>query len=184
MNLLDFVQNIPGVKTDKYDLGYFTEVYDRLLTPRKESCKLLLEIGIHTGLSLLLWKEYFLNATIHGIDIFECGTVEHTGRIVPHYDDAYTIDCVKKFQSESFDIVIDDGPHTFESQSFFCKNYLDLVKPGGVMILEDILDKNYISHYIDLIGKKHNIIIFDMYNKGLPSSLWNKELNVLVIEKN
>ena len=38
----------------------------------------------------------------------------------------------------SLDIVIDDGPHTIESQIYFAANYSDLVKTGGLLIVEDI----------------------------------------------
>lgn len=37
-----------------------------------------------------------------------------------------------------FDIIIDDGPHSLESQIFFLENYLDKVKPNGLLIIEDI----------------------------------------------
>ena len=54
--------------------------------------------------------------------------------------DGYTIETIDMLKATygSFDIVIDDGPHTIESQVYFASNYSNLVKAGGLLIVEDI----------------------------------------------
>ena len=37
-----------------------------------------------------------------------------------------------------FDLVLDDGPHSLESQIFFVKHYSKLLKDDGILIVEDI----------------------------------------------
>ena len=64
-------ETYPG--TDKYDLGYIHEFYDRLFTPKKESAQSVLEIGVNEGNSILLWKNFFANAKVTGIDTHPVG---------------------------------------------------------------------------------------------------------------
>ena len=54
--------------------------------------------------------------------------------------DGYKPETVEMLRNKygSLDIVIDDGPHTIESQIYFAANYSDLVKTGGLLIVEDI----------------------------------------------
>lgn len=186
MNLLNFVENIPGEKPDKYDLGYVKEIYNDIFTPRKDSCKKILEIGIQYGLSLLLWEKYFLNADIYGIDVEYCHHVTNSTRIHPYFKDAYRKDSVEMFEPNTFDIVIDDGPHTLESMIFFCKNYFHLVKPGGVFVIEDIIDINWTPILINFFGKKHSVQVYHMAGKCLNDDLnhkWKNGLDVIVVEK-
>ena len=42
------------------------------------------------------------------------------------------------FVPESMDIIIEDGPHTLDSQQDFLVKLFPLVKPGGYYIIEDV----------------------------------------------
>jgi hypothetical protein len=73
----------------------------------------------------------------------------------PQYD-AYkqsTIDFLKE-KEEGFDIIIDDGPHTWESQEYFLRNYDQLLNSGGVLVCEDIHD------YHNLLHLKHELSLY------------------------
>ena len=64
-------------KTDKaMDWHGFTELYEHIFYPLKNSPIRIFEIGIKKGGSLILWRDYFPNATVFGIDI-GAATVEH-----------------------------------------------------------------------------------------------------------
>jgi predicted O-methyltransferase YrrM len=57
-----------------------------------------------------------------------------------HTMDAYeesTVSFLSK-NYEGFDIIIDDGPHTWESQRFFFENYYKLLNDGGLLVCEDV----------------------------------------------
>jgi len=41
-----------------------------------------------------------------------------------------------------FDVIIDDGPHSWESQVWFFKNYDTLLNDGGVLVCEDIWERH------------------------------------------
>lgn len=116
----------------------------------------LLEIGIETGGSLKLWKEYFINSkSIIGLDILD-DKIDPKYKNIPgvtlHFCDAYN-----KNNSNTlgkFDIIIDDGPHTLDSQLDFVKIYLPKLKKDGLFIIEDI---QHINHFDVLIEKAKQV---------------------------
>lgn len=74
----------------------------------------------------------------------------------PEYD-AYTNDMINLIESKEgkFDIIIDDGPHTWPTQDWFFRNYYNLLNDGGVLMCEDIHEFNrnnlaYIKHQLNL----------------------------------
>ena len=61
-------------KTDKNTTHSYLPLYNQLLLKKKDIAKNILEIGIgdfgeKNGGSIKLWKDYFTNATIYGLDI-------------------------------------------------------------------------------------------------------------------
>lgn len=181
-----YVEN--GNQTDKYDLGYISEFYDPLFSPIQNEVKKVLEIGIYDGDSVILWSDFFKNAEIHCVDIAQRSDLSSHSRIFPVYTNAYDPNFVAKFEKESFDIVIDDGPHTYESMVFFLNHYLSLVKSGGLLILEDIIDRAWTPHLLKIIEGRDDISIevHDMRLKQKVSHLyerWKNGLDVIVVRK-
>ena len=69
---------------DALELGY-TQHYDQLLSDVTNDFTKVLEIGVETGRSHRMWLEYFPNATIYGMDVFDesdrSGYVEEFNRL-------------------------------------------------------------------------------------------------------
>jgi hypothetical protein len=73
---------------------------------------------------------------------------------------------VKKLAPGGIDFIIDDGPHTLESQCKFLSLYLPLLAEGGMAVIEDVqstdwfatleqhVSKSYAFETIDLRGIK------------------------------
>lgn len=119
-----------------------------------------LEVGVLRGASICLWNEYFNEPNIIGLDIVdhtyenpEYETLKNTfynTKIV--YRDAYskqTADCF-----DLFDIILDDGSHTLQDQIKFIQLYSNKLKEGGVLIIEDIQQYEYINFFIDALDKE------------------------------
>jgi trans-aconitate methyltransferase len=175
--------------TDKFDLGYVDTFYNELFMPLRDKVTNLLEIGIHYGESLLLWRDYFPNAVIHGVDVHEyTPSLRQEERLNLQYTNAYTKEFTNTLSDEFFDIIIDDGPHTFESMVFFLQHYMNKLKPGGILVLEDIINKNWTPHLIDIVNTNYTnyITIFDMRNR-IPDPVlnekWKTGLDVIVLQK-
>ena len=66
-SLVDMCEKFP---TDKCAQGHnFIETYEKLFSPLRDSMERFFEIGILNGVSHLMWREYFKNEEIFGIDI-------------------------------------------------------------------------------------------------------------------
>jgi hypothetical protein len=186
MSLLQFVEEYP-VRTDKYPLGYIHHFYDQFLTPKKESAQKILEIGIYRGQSIILWRDYFSNATVYGLDLNICDFLWGKERVQQIITDAYANDFIDLLQDNYFDIIIDDGPHTYASMEIFLTKYFDKLKSGGVMVLEDIINPNWTPKLLELIDKSLcNVTVVNMAGKQLDQELndrWINGLDVIIIEK-
>ena len=132
-----------------YSHNYYLE-YARQFQHKRNTALKVLEIGVNTGHSLLLWQKYFTNATIYGIDIDL--TISHNGitskeflkdekRIKLFEFDACKKENVDKFLKENggdFDIIIEDGSHLGHHQILSTLLYMPLLKEDGIMVIEDI----------------------------------------------
>ena len=77
MSLKELVDNS---LTDKEKSHGYLDLYEKLLCNKKISAKNILEVGIgdfnlKNGGSIKLWYDYFVNATIYGIDILSIDRV-------------------------------------------------------------------------------------------------------------
>lgn len=141
--------------TDKNTTHSYLDLYENLLCRIKTSAKNILEIGIgdfkeKNGGSLMMWRDYFLHAKIYGVDILEKERVLDEllddDRIILHtktdgYDKSFVDEKLKDIK---FDFLIDDGPHTLNSQIKFIELYSNLITDDGILIIEDVQN---ISHF-------------------------------------
>jgi len=125
-----------GVKyrTQKVQHG-FLEIYERYFHDLKNVR--LLEIGVAEGASMKMWQEYFSNGYIYGVDkILNFKTnLENVFLSEGDICDKSTID---KLGNLVFDIIIDDGSHIASEQLKAFDNLWDLLRPGGLYIVEDL----------------------------------------------
>ncbi len=130
-----------GTETDKGSSGHhYTELYDIFFLPLKNKAAKILEIGIGSGDSLKIWRDYFPKATIYGIDI-----VPKTGLDSSRIK-TFVADQSNRLQLESFigkfggffDIIIDDGGHHMNHQQISLGFLFKYLKPGGYYIIEDL----------------------------------------------
>tara|TARA_R110000868_G_scaffold63957_4_gene192541 strand:- start:4717 stop:5322 length:606 start_codon:yes stop_codon:yes gene_type:complete len=138
--------------TDKNSYhSYIENFYEKEFETYKESKIDLLEIGIETGGSLKLWKEYFLSSnSIVGLDISDekiDQRYKNIDGVTMYFDDAYDKNVSDTF--DKFDIIIDDGPHTLESQLKSIELYLPKLKDGGLFIIEDVQSIEWFDSLID-----------------------------------
>ena len=62
-------QIVDNTRTDKNTTHSYLPLYGSLFKDKKETTQNILEIGIQNGGSIKLWRDYFINATIYGLDI-------------------------------------------------------------------------------------------------------------------
>jgi SAM-dependent methyltransferase len=129
--------------TDKgFPKDYLDNVYQPLVGSRRSDDFDVLEIGIRSGASLMLWHEFFTRGRIVGIDnqsdISGARNEWTSGsRMEIVAGDAYCQDTLHLVKGD-FDLIIDDGPHSPESQRWALKNWAMRLKPDGCLVIEDI----------------------------------------------
>lgn len=137
---------------DQYncDKGSLRHRYDRLYEPSLSHLHdkefNMLEIGVFKGNSIEAWRDYFPKATLYGIDIFV--------RVQPERIPALNLSRVRWCKCDSiegpntefcemvgeikFDVIIDDGLHTHDSQRLTFENFIPYLKDDGVYFIEDV----------------------------------------------
>lgn len=155
--LLSILEKNPSISTDKNSVSFFKyndryeflqyhsyieNFYESNFAEYRDRKNSILEIGIDTGGSIALWHEYFSNSTILGVDIkkdrlkVEYDEDKFDRAVYAYVKDAYDPTFIKSLGT--FDIIIDDGPHTIESQLITVKHYLKKLNSGGILVIEDI----------------------------------------------
>ena len=140
MNLLDTYNNI-NCQSDKESFHkYISNFYEEKIGYKKNDSINILEIGIQYGHSLKLWQEYFNNANIYGFDINNQLTNTFYSNVSTKFFNAYSDEAIEYLKNLNikFDIIIDDGPHTLETQDYVCKNYKQFLNDNGLFVVEDV----------------------------------------------
>jgi SAM-dependent methyltransferase len=140
------------------------------------------------GASLYGWQEYFPNSEIFGADI-DTDILFNTDKIKTFYCDQTNKDIIKKMWDEevlqeNFDIIIDDGLHSFNANVCFFENTIHKLKPNGYFIIEDIVnnEKQLFIHKIKEWELQYNDCLFKLLN--IPSFKNHFDNSLLVVLKN
>ena len=175
MKLLEILENNPDLTwhfspeegTDKgsgypeehnFINGYYEEGFAKYQNKNIE----LLEIGVYHGASLALWSMYFPNANITGLDINDqvAEKYQNLDRVKIGICDAYNPEIAESLGN--FDIIIDDGPHTLPTVKKCIELYLPKLNKGGVMVLEDIQDINWIGELGPMVPENYETELIDV----------------------
>jgi len=98
------------------------------------------------GASLYGWREYFPLATIHGADI-DRRILFEADRIRTVYCDQTNPAAIQEMWAtldpalQGYDIIIEDGLHTFEANVCFFENSASRLRVGGYYVIEDAYGK-------------------------------------------
>jgi hypothetical protein len=174
MSLVEIVDNS---RTDKNTVHSYLPLYYNLLKNKKETALNVLEIGIYQGGSIKLWKDFFINATVYGLDIMNINDIyteiKHNEKIILYTSiDAYDNDFfTNNFLNKNVkcDFMLDDGPHTLESMKQFIKLYSQIMTDDGILIIEDVQSWDWIEILKNEVPEhlKQYIKIYDLReNKG------------------
>lgn len=165
VNNLKKLTNI-GLKhgTDKAFYHSFTEFYSEYFDKFLDKPINILEIGIASGSSLLMLKEYFPKATIYAIDINENSVNLKLGENINTYL-CSQIDFVKLneiIKDIKFDIIIDDGSHITSHQEKSLGFLFPFLNKNGIYVCEDLhtsLKRTFVDTKITILDILKNFNI-------------------------
>ena len=92
------------------------------------------------GASLRAWRDYFENAKIYGADIDKEILFRETiikTFYVDQTDKKSVLQMWKKIDEKNFNLIIDDGLHTFSAAINLFELSINRLKPDGIYIIED-----------------------------------------------
>ena len=174
----------------------YSDYYFKLFKEHRLSYSKIFECGIGTnninlesnmtsegkpGASLKVWKDFFSNAKIYGADIdkkilfsekrihtyhvdqFDRGSIQEMWRQINDYD---------------FDLIIDDGAHTFQANINLYENSFSKLKINGFYIIEDVRLSELKTFY-KYFEKNENLVEFISVN----SNSTDGSSNLIVINK-
>lgn len=136
--------------TDKESNHHYGDAYERILSwdaptglpllwqkMRRENIRLMMEIGVADGSSLLAWREVFPNATVVGMDIHHSDKA-HGDRIEFHLGDQRSKDdCERAAAGRLFDLIVDDATHLLDDTLRTLYWMWPSVRPGGLYVVEE-----------------------------------------------
>ena len=156
---------------DKGRKHQYERCYEPHFESKREEAINILEIGCFLGESTAAFLEYFPNATIYTIDIFDRHPPEDVAvlkeeRVKWMKYDSMSAGLPSKIRSEwggdiEFDFIIDDGAHWPEANRLTFENCFQFLKKDGTYFIEDVwmLDKMKGTHYwIARKPQRYNIL--------------------------
>jgi len=131
--------------TDKWEEHWYTQHYQRYFQSIRHEKLNILEIGVggwdysdSGGESLRMWKAYFPNSRIVGVDLAD-KTKFREHRIDIRQCDQTDSEALTRLSKEygGFDIIIDDGSHLNEHVRTTFQTLFPLLNPNGFYSIED-----------------------------------------------
>ena len=111
------------------------------------------------GASLRGWRAFFPNSNVYGGDI-DTRILFQEDRIKTYFCDQLNSQIIQnmwnQIEVDFFDIIVDDGLHTFEANKCFLLASLHKLHANGIFIIEDVITPA-ISKYKDFLDTIPNI---------------------------
>ena len=171
----------------------YTLFYEGLFRNKKNDKLTIAELGILDGGSLLMWQEYFSNSEIYGFEyndelITNFKKKFNNDRITLSNIDVHCknsiINAFEKLHM-SYDVIIEDTTHQFEDQIRVIENTYKFLKPGGILIIEDIFksydENNYINRLSPILNNFQDYYFVELDHANKISTGWdNDKLFILI----
>ena len=180
--------------TDSRHCHPYTLFYNALFESKRNEKLDIAELGILDGASLLMLQEYFLNANIYGLD--------YDNELIRRFRREYNNDRINLFNidvnsqesiqnvffnmNKTFDIIIEDTTHRFEDQIRVIENIHQYLKPGGILIIEDIFkshsEADYIRRLESVLPNFQNYYFISLDHVNRNSTGWNNDKLFILIK--
>ena len=179
--------------TDYRHCHPYTLFYEGLFKNKKDETLNIAELGILDGGSLLMWKEYFTNSEIYGFDY----NIELINNFKQKFNNdrinIFNIDVTNEYSIQNafsevnilYDIIIEDTTHQFDDQIRVIENTYKYLKPGGILIIEDIFksynETDYIDRLTPILENFQDYYFIELEHVNKNSTGWdNDKLFVLI----
>lgn len=184
--------------SDRYSVKWnsYFRVYEGALARFIGKGITFVEVGASTGASLLMWKTYFQNARVIGIDN-DLSSAELSREGVEMFiGDQASPQFWETFYKTvgPIDVLLDDGGHTNEQQIVTVSQALAHVRDDGVILVEDVhasyMDEflnpspysfiNFAKHLVDSVNSRAPFVTSKLLHRETIASLEFHESIVII----
>lgn len=147
--MTEFETLCQGTGTDK---GKYAAAYEEIFKGIRGDIKTILEFGVLYGSSLFLWREYFPNAHIIGVDSNPYGgrLPDRTQVFEGEQQNKIVLEALK--QKGPFDVIVDDAGHVAQD---YLASYFALKDSAEHYLIEDVT-----HHDVDYFPEKEGFVRF------------------------
>lgn len=172
----------------------YTLFYEGIFRNKQHENLNIAELGILESDSLLMWRDYFPNSQIHGF------AFNHD--LIPTYQKNVNNDRISLAPIDMtntinpfgvlYDIIIEDTKHEFKDQIRVIANTYKWVKPGGVLIIQNIFKKytetdyireltHFLHHFQDyyFVELDHDKILLILVKDGAKPIFQNNKITII-----
>lgn len=189
-------------KTDKSpynDAGHrhpYTAVYSLFLSQFRFQPVRFVEIGLAGGNSILLWRTYFTHKDTH---IFGFDRDTNFIQSILNYGlPGVSLGQMDVCEEESIrrglgatggnlDVILDDSSHGVDDQIRIIKQAIDFLRPGGVIIIEDIFrdtpEERYEEGLADVLDQFSMAMFVVTDHERRYSPGWNNDKLLFLVKK-
>lgn len=175
----------------------YTPIYHMFFNSYRKKALKIGEVGILNGASIFMWNDYFTHPgkVIHGYDIDPTSLEKikdipnSQGFLVDAGSSSGLKASLTKACSEDkelYDILIEDASHHLEHQLIFLRDAISFVKPGGLLVIEDIfreISQSRFEEVLDLISDEiTNAILIKPEHFFRHSPGWDND-QILIVFK-
>lgn len=189
--------NVPDNQRLQWPAHNYPELYERLFYWHRDQVLNVLECGIGTtnvsipsnmttkgtpGASLRVLRDFFPYANVIGVDIDKNVLFNEPG-IETYQVDQTSADSIKSFihltSKIKFDLIIDDGLHTYEASITFFENIVERLANKGIYVIEDVRKFELIKYlrYFETKEFSVDIVVLHRDHIGIDDN------NCIVIRK-
>jgi hypothetical protein len=173
----------------------YTLVYHALFKSKRDSPLTFCEIGIAEGRSLLMWNEYFTQATIYGYErwprwLTNWKTNYDLPRVKVNYMNVKNNNEITSPFTEAsvqYDCIIDDSTHEFYDMIRIIRCAVAFLKPGGMIIIEDI-QKSFDEYWfhvelLPIADEFSKMYFIDLEHNRRNSGAVNNDKMLILVKK-
>ena len=172
----------------------YTLFYNSVFHSKRKAPLEIAELGILEGSSLLMWREYFTRAHIDGFDYDERLLQQFRERHDQTRIDLFPINVkipgnVRQTFAErekTYDLIIEDTTHEMEDQIRVVQEVWPYLKPGGMLVVEDIFKRyaetDYVTPILKTIGPEAHMYFVTLDHVNRVSTGGDND-KLLIIQK-
>lgn len=172
----------------------YTGLYSVLLAPYRNKPIHFGEIGVAMGASVHMWRNYFPEARLDFFDkdinfLANAHSFRYPNTFFSTMDVNFqeSIEHALRESGELFDILLDDSSHNVNDQKNIIAGALPYLKPGGILLIEDVFRAEPDKSYEEIIKPVEDKLSFYAFfltehaNKYSPG--WDNDKVLMIVKQ-